>query len=168
MQDATRIFPLTIRRNYKHRARITKALQELGVVDHLFPQDFFRRHWRDQQAYIEQILSLKFCTRCKIPVPYLDGAICGPCAESNHRSWTQTQTIKQRAADRSLADQPVIDEDIMERFQARVAETKVQRMAREYDITEDEARSILKEQMPSTERTLDVNAFLRKARGDKS
>jgi len=62
----------------------------------------------------------------------------------------------------------VIDEDIMERFQARVAETKVQRMAREYDITEDEARSILKEQMPSTERTLDVNAFLRKARGDKS
>jgi hypothetical protein len=167
MADVNRIYPLTIRRNYKHRARMTNALHTLGVVDHTFPYDFFRRHWRDQQAYIEQILKLPFCTRCKVPVEAMDGSLCIPCAESNHRSWQTTSELRQRAIERSQADKPNIPEDMLDTFHSRNADTKIRRMARDYDISELEARSILEEHDLKPERGLDIDAFMRKSRGDK-
>jgi len=143
---------------------LTKALQDLGVTDHLFPFDFFRRHWRDQQNYIEQILELKFCPRCKLPAPYLDGMLCVPCAENNMRTWQSTMAYRERAAHRSLTDRPVIDTDIMERFQEGKDDVKAQRMAREYGISEEDARTILNDQKPKPEPKTSVADILTKAR----
>jgi hypothetical protein len=143
MDDVERRFPLTQRRNYMHRARLTKALQDLNVVEHYFPKDFFRRHWRDQQTYIERVLGLNFCPRCKLPVLELEGMLCAPCADSNERSWRSTQAYKQREIERSLKDQPVIAPDIMDGFQRRDQLSKVQRFARDYEVSLEDAKSIL-------------------------
>jgi hypothetical protein len=160
MHDVDRLYPHVRRRNYKHRARMRVALQQLGVVDHLFPTDFFIRHWRDQQVYIEQILKLQFCARCKIPVAYLEGAICSQCAISNERAWTQTREMREDAMMRSLADKPMIHEEMLSNFQTRNVESKITRMAREFEITEDEARSILQ----GPESKTSVEDILSKAR----
>jgi hypothetical protein len=132
MHDIDRLYPHVRRRNYTHRARLRIAFQELGVVDHLFPNDFFIRHWRDQQAYIEQVLHLDFCTRCKIPVPSLEGAICSKCAHSNEHAWRVTREQREEAVMRSLTDKPIIPEDMLEIFRTKQSGVPTRPMIQEH------------------------------------
>jgi len=72
--------------------------------------------------------------------------------------------MRQRIADRSLADEPVIAEDIMDHFRERNADAKIVRMMRDYEINEEDARSILAEHHSAKESKTTVNDILAKAR----
>jgi hypothetical protein len=169
MDDVSRKFPYTQRRNYMHRARLRKAFQELGVTEHIFPHDFFRRHWRDQQVYIEQVLKLQFCARCKIPVQYLDGALCEPCAQSNDRSWRANRAWKEREVDERLTIREAqrrqaernIPEHILEKFDRNNSEAKAKRFALEYGVSIDDAKDILEPAKPNVS-VMDILAKARK------
>jgi uncharacterized Zn finger protein (UPF0148 family) len=123
MQDIARMYPHVRRRNHMHRIRTTRALNAMGIK-HMFPADFFLRHWRDQQNYLEQILHLDYCPRCKLPVRELTGAICPTCSDRNNRAWQELREYRERLIEASMVDQPLIPQDVIDIFRSKEAEDK--------------------------------------------
>jgi hypothetical protein len=84
-------FPLNLRFNWAYRFDLISRLDELGVSEAQLPLNFFERHWRDKQSYIEKVLGHSFCTRCKLPTnepigPI--GRICSTCKQAADTAWS--------------------------------------------------------------------------------